>query len=71
MTLLSPLSPFGPVPALLLFPSPGRRRLQSNPSRGSLVHIAVSQLPAQDVLVGLVRPALLGRLLCDSASLGP
>ena len=32
MTLLPPLSPFGPVPALLPFPSLGRSRLQSTPS---------------------------------------
>ena len=32
MTLLPPLSPFGPVPALLPFPFLGRFQLQSTPS---------------------------------------
>ena len=37
MTLLPPLSPFGPVPALLPFPSLDRFLLQYPPSHGSLI----------------------------------
>ena len=53
MTLLPPLSPFGPVLALLLFPSLGRFQLQYSPSHGSLAtHCCVANQPAQDLLEG-------------------
>ena len=44
VTLLSPLSPFGPVPALLPFPSLGRSRLQSPPSPVVWIRIAASPI---------------------------
>ena len=44
VTLLPPLSPFGPVPALLPFPSLGRSRLQSPPSPVAWIHIAASPI---------------------------
>ena len=48
--MLSPLSPFGPVLALLLFPSLGRFQLQYSPSHGSLTtHCCIANQPAQDV----------------------
>ena len=53
VTLLPPLSPFGPVLALLLFPSLGRFQLQYSPSHGSLAtHCCVANQPAQDLLEG-------------------
>jgi hypothetical protein len=48
VTLLSPCSPFGPVPALLPFPFQGRYQLQYPPSPGSWFHIAAFPIPAQD-----------------------
>ncbi len=49
MTLLPPLSPFGPVPALLPYPSLDRFLLQYPPSHGSLIsHCCVINQPAQD-----------------------
>jgi len=48
VTLLPPCSPFGPVLALLPFPSQGRYQLQYPPSPGSWFRIAAFPLPAQD-----------------------
>ena len=71
MTLLPPLSPFGPVPALLPFPSLGRFQLQSTSVPGGLFqHCCFPKLPAQDVLEGLVRPTLHSSAVMGSFSSG-
>ena len=54
VTLLSPCSPFGWVPALLPLPFLGRYQLQYPPSPGSWFHIAASPIPAQDCAEGFV-----------------
>ncbi len=68
MTLLPPLSPFGPVLALLPFPSLGRFQLQYSPSHGSLTaHYCVANYLHRIRVEGFGRPALHSWLLWSSA----
>ena len=71
VTLLPPLSPFGPVPALLPFPSLGRSRLQSTPSRGSLdSHCCFTNYLHRRCVKGLVRPTFHAQLLWVPSTFG-
>ena len=70
VTLLPPLSPFGPVPALLPFPFLGRFDCSLHRPGGLFQHRCLPKLPAQDVLEGLVRPTLHSSTVMGSFSSG-